>query len=308
MNVYYRIDEFQPVRNAVVTTGTFDGVHLGHQQIISRLKETAQRIGGQTVLLTFFPHPRMVLFPERKQLLLNTLEEKIALLEKAGINHLVIQPFTREFSMLSSRDFIEKILVRKLGTKMLVIGYDHHFGKNREGSFEQLVKSGPVYGYGVEEIPGKEVEHVRVSSTRIRQALEAGDVETAQAFLGYRYRLKGTVVKGKQLGRTLGFPTANLLVDDPYKMVPADGVYAVQVFRNEAVYGGMLNIGIRPTLNGTDRTIEVNLFDFDGDLYGETIRIEFVKRLRAEQKFDNPDELKVQIGRDRENALLVLKK
>lgn len=299
MKIYNHIDEFRPVTNAVVTTGTFDGVHIGHQQVISRLKEAAARINGETVLLTFFPHPRMVLFPERKQLLLNTPEEKAALLEKTGIDHLIVHPFTREFSMLSSKDFIEDILVKKLGTRRLVIGHDHHFGRNREGSFDHLRQFGPVYGFEVEEIPAQEVENIGVSSTKIRQALEAGDVATAASFLGYSYQLAGTVVKGRQLGRTIGFPTANILVTDSNKMVPADGVFAVRIHRKSETLNGMMNIGMRPTVDGHSRTIEVNILDFDADIYGETLILEFVKRIRDEKKFDGLEALKQQLENDR---------
>ncbi len=307
MKIYNHINEFRPVKNPVVTTGTFDGVHLGHQKIIQRLKETAARIGGESVLLTFFPHPRMVLFPDHRQVLLNTLGEKTELLAKAGIGHLIIHPFTREFSMLSSNEFIGNVLVEKLGTKKLVIGYDHHFGKNREGSFGHLQEFGPVYGFEVEEIPAREIDHVSVSSTRIRNALQTGDVKTAAAFLGYNYMLSGMVVKGRQLGRTIGFPTANLRVNDAYKLVPADGVYAVWVKRGNAVHKGMMSIGMNPTVDGKERTIEVNLLDFDADIYGETLTLEFVQRLRNEEKFDGLEALKVQLAKDREMTLEALK-
>ena len=219
MKVYKHIDEFIAANNPVVTTGTFDGVHLGHQQILSRLKETAKKCDGETVLLTFFPHPRMVLFPDYKPLLLNSLEEKIQLLENAGIDHLIVHPFDREFSLLSSKEFISKILVEKLHTKKLVIGYDHHFGNNREGTFEHLKKFGPIYGFDVEEIPAKEVENTSVSSTRIREALMSGNVEVAASFLGYNYQLTGTVVKGRMIGRSIDFPTANVMVNDFYKLI-----------------------------------------------------------------------------------------
>lgn len=307
MKVYKHIDEFHSGKNPVVTTGTFDGVHLGHQQIIAQLKETARKCEGETVLLTFFPHPRMVLFPDYKPLLLNTLDEKIVLLEKAGIDHLIIHPFNREFSMLSSKEFISKIVVEKLHTKKLVIGYDHHFGKNREGSFDHLKEFGPIYGFDVEEIPAHEVDNVGVSSTRIRQALQKGDVETAEAFLGYRYMLTGTVVKGRMVGRSIDFPTANLDVKDAYKLIPADGVYAVMVKRGNELLKGMLNIGMRPTVDGKERTIEVNILDFNADLYGETLTLEFVKRLRDEQKFDGIESLKKQLQKDKETTRQILK-
>jgi riboflavin kinase / FMN adenylyltransferase len=306
VNIFNHLDEFISKKNAVVTTGTFDGVHRGHQQIIKRLKDTAQKVNGETVLLTFFPHPRMVLFPEQKQLLLNSLHEKKELLSQAGIDNLIIHPFTREFSMLGSSDFIQKILVQQLGTIKLVIGYDHHFGRNREGSFEHLKEFGPVYGFEIEEIPAWEVENMSVSSTKIRQSLESGEVSTAATLLGYRYMLTGNVVKGKQLGRTIGFPTANMVINDPYKLVPADGVYAVKVHCRGKTWNGMLNIGMRPTVNGLNKTIEVNILDFDADIYGETLTLDFVKRLRNEQKFDGLEALKQQLNLDRLSAKAVL--
>lgn len=308
MKIYNSIDEFRKIACAVVTTGTFDGVHCGHMQIIGRLKETAARNGGETVLLTFFPHPRMVLFPERKQLLLNTQDEKNELLRKAGIDHLIVHPFTREFSMLSSADFIQQILVGKLGTKKLVIGYDHHFGRNREGSFEHLKQFGPVYGFDVEEIPAHEVEHVNVSSTRIRAALGTCDVDAAAKLLGYRYRVSGTVVKGNQLGRTIGYPTANIRVDDPNKLSPADGIYAVTVFCGGKWYGGMLSIGVRPTIgDDLERTTEVNIFNFDRDIYGETITVEFVQHLRPEEKYPDLESLTRQLAADKRASIEALK-
>lgn len=306
VKIYNNISGFIPGKNPVVTTGTFDGVHLGHQQIIKRLKEAAEKCNGETVLLTFFPHPRMVLDPDYKPLLLNTPDEKAGLLEKAGIDHLIIHPFNREFSMMSSKEFISKILVEALHTKKLVIGHDHHFGKNREGSFDHLKEFGPVYGFEVEEIPAHEVEQTSVSSTKIRQSLTKGDVKTAGLFLGYNYMLSGTVVKGRMVGRSIDFPTANLHVNDPYKLVPADGVYAVWVKRGKEKLKGMLNIGMRPTVDGKVRTIEVNILDFNADLYGETLTLEFVKRLRDEAKFDGIESLKQQLIKDREQARLIL--
>lgn len=307
VKIYHHINTFIPPGIPVVTTGTFDGVHHGHRQIINRLRETASKNGGETVLLTFFPHPRMVLFPDHVQLLLNTQEEKTKLLREAGIDHLIIHPFTREFSMLTSQEFITDILVSKLSTKKLVIGHDHHFGRNREGSFMHLREFGPLYGFDVEEIPAQEVEHVQVSSTRIRNALGSGDVKTAAVYLGYSYTLSGNVVKGRQLGRTIGFPTANIQIDDTYKLVPANGVYAVIVERGNQGIPGMLNIGVRPTVDQTyTQTIEVHLFDFDEDIYGETLRIHFIDRLRNEQKFADINALRHQLKLDKEEAIAIL--
>lgn len=306
MKIYNHINEFGEVKNAVVTTGTFDGVHRGHLEVIRMMRETAQHVNGETVLLTFFPHPRMVLFPERKQLLLNTIEERSALLEKAGIDHLIIHPFTREFSMLSSKEYIDEVLVKKIHTKRLVIGHDHHFGKNREGSFEHLKEFGPQYGFEVIEIPKHQVENIGVSSTNIRNALTEGNVSVASSLLGYDYELTGTVVKGRMIGRSIDFPTANIHVDDPFKLVPADGVYAVWVRRGEERLKGMLNIGMRPTVDGKHRTIEVNILDFDADVYGETLTLELVKRIRDEVKFDGLDSLKKQLAADRESTRQIL--
>lgn len=302
MNVYHHIDSFPGCPSAVVTTGTFDGVHKGHLQIIRKLRETAAACGGETVLLTFYPHPRMVLFPDQPLHLLNTQEERTALLAAAGIDHLIIHPFTREFSMLDSLTFIKEILVEKLGTKKLVIGYDHHFGRNREGSFAHLKEFGPVYGFEVEEIPELDVNNMQVSSTKIRRALETGAVAEAAVLLGYPYPLTGTVVKGQQLGRTLGFPTANLQVNDPNKLVPADGVYAVLVESGGKTYRGMLGIGKRPTIDGKHRTIETNILNFDKDIYGETITLHFIAYLRDDQKFENLEALTQQLFADRDAA------
>lgn len=306
MKVYNSIDEFKDVNNPVVTTGTFDGVHLGHQKIISRLRDVAINEEGETVLLTFFPHPRMVLFPEDNELkLLSNQSEKIELLDKYGVDHLIIHPFTKEFSRLTSVEFVRNVLANKLKTKKLVIGYNHHFGRNREGSFEHLKEYGPLYGFDVEEIPAQDIEHVEISSTKIRNALQTGDVSTATKYLGHHYTLSGTVVGGKKLGKTIGYPTANISVEDKFKLIPADGVYAVKVKHNNKLYGGMLNIGNNPTVEGKGRSVEVNIFDFDKDIYGDEATIYFIERLRTEAKFANLEELKNQLAKDKESALRI---
>jgi riboflavin kinase/FMN adenylyltransferase len=304
MKVYTNIDEFKDVKNPIVTTGTFDGVHLGHQKIISRLKDVAKEEDGSTVLLTFSPHPRMVLFPDDNELkLLNTLPEKIELLEKYGVDHLIVYPFTKEFSRLTSIEFVRNILVNSIQTKRLVIGYNHHFGRNREGSFEHLKEYGPLYGFEVEEIPAKDIDHIQISSTKIRNALLIGDVKTATTYLGHIYSLTGTVVKGKQLGRTIGYPTANLQITDTYKLIPGDGVYAVKVKHKNTFYGGMLNIGNNPTVEGKGKSIEVNIFDFDKMIYGDEATIYFIERLRDEVKFNNLEELKEQLAKDKQDSM-----
>lgn len=306
MKVYNNIDDFKGVKNPVVTTGTFDGVHLGHQKLITRLKDVAREENGETVLLTFSPHPRMVLFPDDNELkLLNSLPEKIELLEKYGVDHLIIYPFTKEFSRLTSTEFVRNILVNSIQTKRLVIGYNHHFGRNREGSFEHLKEYGPLYGFEVEEIPAKDIDQIQISSTKIRNALLIGDVKTATNYLGHEYSLTGTVVKGKQLGRTIGYPTANLFINDQYKLIPGDGVYAVKVKHKNSLYGGMLNIGNNPTVDGKGKSIEVNIFDFDKTIYGDDLTLYFIERLRDEEKFKNLDDLKEQLAKDKKDSLLV---
>lgn len=307
MKVYTNIDDFKDVKNPVVTTGMFDGVHLGHQKIISRLKDVAKEQDGETVLLTFYPHPRMVLFPEDNDLeLLNTQKEKIALLEKHGIDHLIIYPFTKEFSRLSSVEFVRNIIVNKIKTKKLVIGYNHHFGRNREGTFEHLKEYGPLYGFEVEEIAAKDIDDVDISSTKTRKALQSGDIETANSFLNDTYAICGKVVEGQKLGRELGYPTANISIDDKYKLIPHDGIYTVKVKHKDLVYGGMLSIGNNPTIKGKGRSIEVNVFDFNLSIYGEEVTIYFIGRLRDEVKFNNLDELKVQLAQDKVDSLKML--
>lgn len=304
MRIYYSLDDFSPVKNAVVTSGTFDGVHMGHKKILSRLSEVARKNNGETVVITFWPHPRLVLYPNDTNLkLLNTFEEKAALLKKQGVHHLLRIPFTKEFSQLSSEDFITKILVAKIGTKKLVIGYDHHFGKNREGSFEQLTLNAPRYGFEVEEIPRQDVEHVTVSSTTIRKALETADLETANHLLGQPYMLSGRVVKGDQLGRTIGYPTANLEIDSIHKLIPADGIYAVHVRHADTFYKGALYIGNRPTVDGTKKVIEVNIFNFAQEIYGESLTVEFHAFIRGDKKLASLEELKHQIALDKEHVL-----
>ncbi len=309
MKIYHGLDDFAPLPYAVVTSGTFDGVHVGHQQILTRLSELATRNNGETVVITFWPHPRLVLRPEETDLkLLNTFEEKAELLKEYGVQHLIRIPFTKEFSQLTSEQFIKKILVDTIGTKILVIGYDHRFGKNREGSFEQLKINGPAYGFEIEEIPKQEVDHISVSSTKIRTALEQGDVATAYHLLGHQYSVTGRVIKGDKLGRLIGFPTANLDIDSHYKLIPMDGIYAVNVVYGNMRYGGMLYIGNRPTVNGTQRNIEVNIFDFDADIYGESITIHFYEKIRGDSKYDDLEGLKKQLFIDKESTLKILNK
>ncbi len=307
MKIYHSLEDFSRLNNAVVTSGTFDGVHVGHQKILHRLKEIAAKNCGETVVITFWPHPQMVLHPENTSLkLLNTFEEKAELLKAEGIQHLLRLAFTKEFSLISSQEFIQKIIVETIGTKKLVIGYDHRFGHNREGSFEQLKINAPGYGFEVEEISRQDVDHISVSSSKIRKALEEADVQTATHLLGRPYSLTGQVVKGDKLGRVLGFPTANIEVDSRYKLIPADGIYAVTVQHENIFYKGMLYIGLRPTVNGTQRVIEVNIFKFYKEIYGETLSIFFHQLLRGDKKFNDLEALRQQLELDKTETTKIL--
>jgi riboflavin kinase/FMN adenylyltransferase len=307
MKVYHHIDEFEPIKNAVVTIGTFDGVHLGHRKIIKRIKELADEIGGETVILTFFPHPRMILHPEDQDLkLITTIAEKADLLEELGVDHLIITPFSRDFSNQTAEEYIREVLVKKIGTKKIVIGYDHRFGKDRQGGLADLQRLAPDYNFEVMEIPEQDINDVAVSSTRIREALLHEKIELANEFLGYPFNITGKVIKGDQLGRQLGYPTANLLVEEKYKLIPGDGIFAVKVHINGEIYKGMAYIGQRPTINGMTRNIEVNIFDFDDDIYNQTIRMDFYYFVRGDVKFASLDELVVQLGKDKVDVTKLL--
>lgn len=307
MKIYQDITNFH-VENPVVTIGSFDGVHLGHLKIIHRLKEIALQTRGESVVFTFSPHPRLVLFPGEGNLrLLTTPDEKTDLLEKAGVEHLIIYPFTREFSQLSYLEFVRDILVGELKLKTLVVGYDHKFGKNREGSFDVLQYLSSVYNFSVEKLDVLLMDHINVSSTKIRNALLIGNVEKANQYLGYSFRLHGTVTEGKKLGRRIQFPTANIKASDPHKIIPAYGVYAVYVNTGGKRYPGMMNIGTRPTVSNADnRSIEVHIINFEGDLYHKTIEIEFIQKIRDERKFASVEELRSQLEKDKQTVMRIL--
>lgn len=307
MKIYHSLEDFGRLPIGVVTSGTFDGVHVGHQQILKRVCEIATKNGGETVVITFWPHPRLILKPEEPSpRLLTTFEEKAELLRAQGIQHLIRIPFTKEFSQLTSLEFVKKVLIDTIGTKKLVIGYDHRFGKNREGSFEQLKLNGPTYGFEVEEIPKQEVDHVDVSSTKIRKALDTGDIDTATHLLGRPYSISGRVIRGDRLGRVLGFPTANIEPESHDKLIPAEGIYAVKVKYEKVTMDGMLYIGNRPTVDGTRRSIEANIFNFDKDIYGETLQVSFYKLLRTDTRFNDLESLKHQMEKDKQIAQQVL--
>lgn len=307
MKIYRGLDAFDQLDYAVVTSGTFDGVHYGHQKILERLHEIAHKNGGETVLLTYWPHPRLVLYPEQELYLLSSIEEKAELLSQNNVDHLIIIPFTKTFANLSSEEFITDILVKKIGTRKLVIGYDHKFGKNRSGSFEELKKDAPIYGFDVEEIPKQVIENNAVSSTKIRRALTNGEIKIADEYLGRPYSIHGRVIEGDKIGRTIDFPTANIEVIFKHKLIPGEGIFAVKVKTGGELFKGMLNIGYRPTFGGTQKRVEVNIFDFDRMIYGEEITIQFYGKIRSEIKFQNVGALKSQLEQDREQAKLILK-
>lgn len=293
----------------VVTIGTFDGVHLGHQKVIDRLKRIAKDRNGETVIFTFYPHPRLVTSPNETNLrLLTTLKEKTELFEKFGIDHLVIYPFNKEFSDLTYKEFVKNILVDKMQTHCLVVGYDHKFGKNREGGFEYLKQCADQYNFEIEKLDALSVDEENVSSTKIRKALQSGDIPLAKQYLGYNFTLHGTVVSGIQLGRKLGFPTANIETSDKHKIIPGYGVYAVQIIVNGKLYKGMLNIGTRPTFNNNadNRSIEVNIFDFSENIYKQEVTLVFIDKIREEQKFDGIEMLVEQLKMDKITALEIL--
>jgi riboflavin kinase/FMN adenylyltransferase len=309
VKVYQGFEAIGEISNPVLTIGTFDGVHLGHQKIIQRLNKEAEKTGGESVLFTFYPHPRTVIDPDNHGLkLIQTQEEKIEKLRRMGLQHLIIYPFTPEFADLSAREFVCEYLVKQLKVKTIVVGYDHQFGKNREGSLAFLQELSRQYPFEVIEIPAHEIDEVNVSSTKIRQALELGDIETANRFLNEPFELNGTVIHGNALGRTIGFPTANLDLADDLKSVPAKGVYAVQVkLPDGRLFKAMMNIGVRPTVSNVPKIhLEVFLFDFSEDLYDQRITVYLLKRVREEKRFESIDALRAQLQDDEKNIRAML--
>lgn len=309
MQVHRGLSSIEQLPPSVVTSGTFDGLHFGHKKIIQRLKEVANTHNLESVVITFWPHPRFVLGKDPESLrLLSTLEEKIRLFNELGIDHLLIIEFNKQFSSLTSSQFIQEILKEKVNTHKLVIGFDHRFGRNREGGFDYLMEHQKELGFSVEEIPRQELEEVGVSSTKIRNALQEGDIETANKYLERNYCITGKVVRGNQIGRTIGFPTANIEVAATYKLVPCSGIYAVRVEHNSQLYRGMMNIGVRPTVSEKkQQSLEVNIFDFNADIYDQSLTIHFIKLLRQEQKFSDVSALQKQLEIDKQDATRTLK-
>lgn len=304
MNIFQGFDHINGIKNPVLTIGVFDGVHVGHQKIIEQLNREAEKIGGESVLFTFYPHPRMVLYPESHELrLIQTQVEKIDKLRRMGLKNIIVHPFTHEFSRLTAVEFVRDYLVNRLNVSKLVIGYDHHFGKNREGSISFLKEAATTYDFEVIEIDAQEVDEVNISSTKIRNAIMDGEMELANKYLGEPFELNGKVVQGEAIGRSIGFPTANLDIESDIKLIPKLGVYAVNVVLSSgSIQEGMMNIGLRPTVANHDSlSIEVNLFDFNADLYDEFVTVQFLSRFRDEMKFDSLLELKEQLAEDEKN-------
>ena len=307
MSKVKHIETYKSVKQAVVTIGTFDGVHIGHQKIVNRLIENSIKNNLVSIILTFFPHPRMVLQKDANIKLLNTIDERSEILDNLGLDYLLIQKFSFEFSRLSAEDFVKNILVDKLKAKKVIIGYDHRFGRNRNASIEDLKAFGERYGFDVEEISVQDIDAVSVSSTKIRNALINGDVKKANTFLGYNFILTGKVIKGKKLGRQINFPTANIKIAEDYKLIPKQGSYIVNATIDGVLVYGMMNIGVNPTVNGDKESIEVHFFDFDKDIYNQEIQIHLIERIRDEQKFESVEALKSQLSKDKKAALNFLK-
>lgn len=307
MKIYNSIQEFKSQHQTTVTLGTFDGVHIGHKKIIERLTNNAKESGNESLVLTFFPHPRMVLQQNSDIKLLNTIDERSALLEKTDLDHLIIHPFDEKFSQLSAKEFVKNILIDQFNIKKIIIGYDHKFGKNRSATIDDLIAFGKIYNFEVEQISAQEINEVSVSSTKIRKALIEGNITLANEYLGYNYLLTGVVVQGNQLGRTINFPTANIKIKEDYKLIPKKGVYVVKSIINTKTVYGMMNIGIRPTVDGKAQTIEVNYFNFDADLYGQELQVFVLHRIRSEQKFDSFDALRQQLEKDKITSINFVK-
>jgi riboflavin kinase/FMN adenylyltransferase len=307
MRVFRDLKHLPQFKNAVVTIGTFDGVHLGHQKLIARINELARQHHGESIIVTFHPHPRLVIHPENTTLkLLNTTEEKVALLGKYGVDNVVVVPFSRDFSEQAAESYISDFLVSCFHPSYIVIGYDHRFGKNRAGDFSLLERCHEKYGYTLEAISKEMLDDIAISSTSIRHALQEGNISMANELLGHPYTLSGVVVKGLQNGRKLGYPTANIQLSDPNKLIPATGIYAVKVHYLGTVYKGMLSIGYNPTFDGKEQTVEVNILDFDKDIYGEPLTLEFIQFIRTERKFDSMDNLIKAIDQDKRDTERIL--
>ena len=306
LKIFHSINDFSSTKKTIITLGTFDGVHIGHKKILERVIQNTENEKYESLVLTFFPHPRMVLQEDCDIELLNTIDEKIDLLEKIGLQNLVIHPFDEMFSRLTAEEFVKTVLVDRFDIHKIIIGHDHRFGRNRTANIDDLIAYGEQYNFEVEQISVQEINEISVSSTKIRQALVEGNITLANDYLGYEYFLTGIVVQGKQLGRTIDFPTANIETKENYKLIPQNGVYIVKSIIEDKVIFGMMNIGFNPTVNGENRSIEVHYFDFNADLYHQNVRVSILKRIRSEQKFSSVSALKTQLETDKKEALSYL--
>ena len=308
MKIFHSINDFRSSKKTILTLGTFDGVHIGHRKILERITQNTENGNYESLVLTFFPHPRMVLQGESEVKLLNTLSEKIDLLEKIGVQNLVIHPFDITFSRLTAEEFVKTVLIDQFDIKKIIIGYDHRFGRNRTANIDDLIAFGKQHDFEVEQISVQEIDAVSISSTKIRKALMEGNMTLANEYLGYEYFLTGTIVRGKQLGRTIDFPTANLQMEENYKLIPRNGVYVVKSTINQKTVFGMMNIGLNPTVAGENLAIEIHFFDFDEELYNQKISVSLLEYLRPEQKFESVAFLKQQLEKDRNTSLAYINK
>jgi riboflavin kinase/FMN adenylyltransferase len=307
LKIFHSIKEFIPTKKTIVTIGTFDGVHIGHKKIIEKLIQNTSNLKFESIILTFFPHPRLVLQEKSDIKLINTIEEKIQLLEKTGLNNLIIHPFDKQFSALTAEEFVKTVLVNQLNVQKIIIGHDHRFGVNRSANIDDLIIYGEKYGFDVEQISAQEIDEISVSSTKIRNAISNGNIALASEYLGYNYFFSGIIIKGKQIGRTIGFPTANLKIETDYKLIPKIGVYIVSSFYNNSLIYGMMNIGNKPTFGEGIASIEIHFFEFKEDLYNQKMEITVLERIRDEQKFNSIEALKSQIEKDKEFSISYLK-
>ena len=308
MRIFDNLKSYSSEKESVLTIGTFDGIHIGHNKILKTLVEESKKNKLSSLIITFFPHPRMILQKSNEIKMIDTMDEKIHLLEKAGIDNLIIHPFDHNFSKIRAKDFVEDILVNKLKIKQIIIGYDHRFGKDREASVEDLKKFGLDYMFNVNEIPAQEIDSIAISSTKIREAILTGEIKKCNEFLGRNFMLTGKVVYGEGLGKKMNFPTANIKIKENYKIIPKNGVYLVKTAINSNIYFGMMNIGVRPTVGGKNKSLEIHFFNFKDNIYNKTVSIEIISKIRDEEKFSSIDELKIQLKKDEEFCLRIINK
>ena len=308
MKIFNNIQSYSPEKESILTIGTFDGVHIGHNKILTKLVEESKKNNLSSLIMTFFPHPRMVLQKSQEIKMINTMDEKIHLFEKTGVDNLIIQPFDENFSKIRAKEFVEEILVKKLKIKHIIIGYDHRFGKDREASVDDLKKFGLNYMFTVEEIAAQEIHSIAISSTKIRNAILKGEIKKCNEYLGRNFMLTGEVVHGDGLGKKINFPTANIEIPETYKIIPKNGVYLVKAIINSEIYFGMMNIGVRPTIGGKNKSLEIHFFNFKDNIYNKTISVEIICKIRDEEEFSSIDELKIQLKKDEQFCLKLINK